>query len=82
MTATSPSRQLRPSPGLKISGTAAGRDYEWTDDKVRMAAKAAKWLRMFARGVAQARRREQNLARRPDDEILHRLVAESYRRRP
>ena len=33
---------------LKISGTAAAKNYEWTDDELVMADKAAKWLRMFA----------------------------------
>jgi hypothetical protein len=33
---------------LKISGTAA-RNYQWSDGELRMAEKAAKWLKMFNR---------------------------------
>jgi ParB-like chromosome segregation protein Spo0J len=34
---------------LKVSGTAAARDYQWTEAELRMAEKAAKWLKMFNR---------------------------------
>jgi ParB-like chromosome segregation protein Spo0J len=43
---------------LKISGTAAARDYEWTDGEVLMAGKAAKWLKMFVHMVERERRRQ------------------------
>ena len=39
---------------LKISGTAAGKGYDWTAKEVRLAEKAETWLRMFVR---HARRR-------------------------
>jgi ParB-like chromosome segregation protein Spo0J len=43
---------------LKISGTAAARDYEWTDADIRMAKKALTWLRMFVRVVERERHRD------------------------
>lgn len=44
---------------LKISGTAAARDYEWTDADIMAAEKAAKWLRKFVQVAKRERARRQ-----------------------
>jgi ParB-like chromosome segregation protein Spo0J len=42
---------------LKISGTAAAKNYEWTDAELAKADKAATWLRMFTHEVRRDRHR-------------------------